>query len=120
MPSGPTKAQLAEELRKLKGVAAEFEAFKKNVVETATQYAEDNGWCETVEEALRDLDLGEFITSPRRLVTLTIEVEVEADTRSWDDDAYAEQAQSDLGLYHHSEYELIDYKVEEIDDKRKR
>ncbi len=58
----------------------------QKVVEVARKYADANGWCETVDEALREAGLGELMEE-ERTITMTIRVPIGSAN---DDDAVVE------------------------------
>lgn len=101
-----TKAEIQEELDRVK---AEHEAFRKRVVEVTRDYAEAHGWCNVVDEALRDLDL---IGPPRRRITVTVEVDGDEHgvTDSDGDESWAEIITGSLPW----DVSVEEYKVEAV------
>ena len=61
-----TKAQLQAAYDRL---VEQHETFRRNVVQTAQRYAEENEWCSVVDEALEEMGL----TLPPSTVQVTVE-----------------------------------------------
>lgn len=58
-------------------VQAEFDAFRRKVVEVALHAAEESGWCEVVNDLLKDeLGLADYYP-PKRMATITIRLDEE-------------------------------------------
>lgn len=101
----PTKAEIEAELVTLK---AKHDLFRKAVVESALEAQEAQGWCNEVQDYLRDLGLGDLLPSQVRRVTLTYEVNGE-DHGLEDDQDFIEHINGQLwGV------DLIESKVEEV------
>jgi hypothetical protein len=80
-PSDPLSLALAERDK----AVAELASFKKTVVRVAQEYAEDNDWCSTVDDALHDMGLETESTSTVR-VTLFVELPVKHRTARVNED----------------------------------
>lgn len=78
------RTQLAEK-------ESRFERFRKRVADVAYKYAEQNNWCDEINDALRELGLEDFVRNYEREVTLTFVVTVTGEP-SWDDAQYRDDA----------------------------
>lgn len=56
----------------LRRIASELNLFKEQVVEVATRYAEDNGWCSVIDDALRELGLVRKAKKYEAALTITV------------------------------------------------
>lgn len=102
--------------------------FKESVIEVATKYAEENGWCDTVEKALAELGLKMPSKKYTGTLILTISFEAEATSRRTEIDedmVRGNLLQNDLdravrrgfGLSDHQDVSIsdIDYEVSDIE-----
>lgn len=110
-----TKAQVEAELKAALTTISEFDKFKRKVVDVAQDYAEREGWCDAVDEALTEIGLEHLLKSTKRKVTLTVEVEVDAEERGFSDDDYRQLAE-DTALVSswNTDYTVVSHKVEEL------
>lgn len=86
-----TQRELAQVRQRLLRERDTHEAFRKRVADVAQQKAEENGWCDEVNDALRELGLEEFLPNLKKVVRFIVEVEVEGE-HGWTEAEYYSDA----------------------------
>lgn len=74
------------------------EELAKQIVYVAEKYARENGWCDTVNDALREAGLGDFVPNYTKKVRIVIEAEVDGD-EDWTDEDYFTEAEGEISVY---------------------
>lgn len=99
---------LATREDELDSVRKELAAFKANVVRVAREYANDNGWCEVVNEALTELGLTQEWT-----VTVTVTGTITQTVSAADEESARKLVLDEIGIeegddhtLHHERFEV--------------